>query len=219
MWTSKGGCQGCLRCGAAYRCAYTGKDGFIEFYNEVLRPADIIVFAGAIVGRQLSWKWREFFDRSFFNTHTPSLVGKQMAFVVSGPLRALPELRETYEAWVEAPALASCVLRLRRGRKPGRRPGSGRLWMSGWTSSPSGSCGCRVSGYIKPRTFLGVAGMKVFRDDIWAQLRVVFRADHKAYKQRGYYDFPQRRIARRILMSLAWIVTGLPLIRSRFPSK
>lgn len=97
----KGGCQECLRCGAAYRCAYTGKDGFIEFYNQVLRPAHIIVFAGAIVGRQLSWKWREFFDRSFFSTHTPSLVGKQIAFVVSGPLSALPELRETYEAWVE----------------------------------------------------------------------------------------------------------------------
>ena len=41
----KGGCQGCLRCGAAYQCAYTGKDGFIDFYNSVLVPADIIVFA------------------------------------------------------------------------------------------------------------------------------------------------------------------------------
>jgi len=50
----KGGCQGCLRCGAAYQCAYTGKDGFIDFYNSVLVPADIIVFAGAIVARQLS---------------------------------------------------------------------------------------------------------------------------------------------------------------------
>jgi hypothetical protein len=74
------------------------------------------------------------------------------------------------------------------------------------------------SGYIKPRTFLGVAGMKVFRDDIWSHLRVVFRADHKAYKRLGYYDFPQHRIARRILIGLAWLVTGLPLIRSRFPS-
>jgi len=97
----KGGCQGCLRCGAEYRCAYTGKDGFIDFYNSVLVPADIIVFAGAVACRQLSWKWREFFDRSFFNTHTPSLVGKQFAFLVSGPLTLLPELRETYEAWTE----------------------------------------------------------------------------------------------------------------------
>ena len=207
----KGGCQGCLRCGAAYRCAYTGKDGFIDFYNAILRPADIIVFAGAIVSRQLSWKWREFFDRSFFNTHTPSLVGKQVAFVVSGPLSLLPELRDTYEAWIEMQ----------------------RSHLAAFVSDEGGDSGvldrtleqlaerlARLSqtGYIKPRTFLGVAGMRIFRDDIWAQLRVVFRADHKAYKRLGIYDFPQRKILKRVVMSLAWMVTGLPLIRSRFPS-
>jgi multimeric flavodoxin WrbA len=82
----KGGCLGCLRCGPAYRCAYTGKDGFIEFYNEKLKTADVLVFAGAIVDRQLSWKWREFFDRSFFNTHTPSLSGKQQTVKDVGDL-------------------------------------------------------------------------------------------------------------------------------------
>ena len=56
-----------------------------------------------------------------------------------------------------------------------------------WCNSPC--------GYIKPRTFLGVAGMKIFRDDIWSELRVVFRADHRAYKSLGYYDFPQGRSA------------------------
>ncbi len=74
------------------------------------------------------------------------------------------------------------------------------------------------TGYIRPRTFLGVGGMKVLRDDIWSNLHVVFRADHKAYKRLGLYDFPQRRIGHRILMGLAWFITGLPGIRSRFPS-
>lgn len=206
----KGGCQGCLRCGAAYQCAYTGKDGFIDFYNSVLVPADIIVFAGAIVARQLSWKWREFFDRSFFNTHTPSLVGKQFAFVVAGPLSQLPELRQTYEAWTElqqsnlaafisdetAPTVLDAALdqlaeRLVRFAE---------------------------AAYIRPRTFLGVAGMKIFRDDIWSSLKVVFRADHKAYKRLGFYDFPQRRVGRRALMGLAWFITGLPGIKSKFRS-
>ena len=207
----KGGCQGCLRCGAEYRCAYTGKDGFIDFYNEVLRPADIIVFAGTIVSRQLSWKWREFFDRSFFNTHTPSLVGKQMAFVVSGPLSLVPELRETYEGWVELQYshLVSFVSDEGESSDALDRTLQG---LAGRLVQFS------ASGYIKPRTFLGVAGMKIFRDDIWAQLKVVFRADHKAYKRLGYYDFPQRRLVRRLLMGFAWFVTGLPFIRSRFPS-
>jgi hypothetical protein len=206
----KGGCQGCLRCGAAYRCAYTGKDGFIDFYNETLRPADIIVFAGTIVSRQLSWKWREFFDRSFFNTHTPSLVGKQVAFLLSGPLSLLPELRETYEAWIEIQR-SSLVAFVSDEAESSEVLDTTLAQLAGRLVRLS------EAGYIRPRTFLGIAGMKIFRDDIWSHLRVVFRADHKAYKRQGIYDFPQRRILQRMGTGLAWLVTGLPLIRSRFP--
>jgi len=204
----KGGCQGCLRCGAAYRCAYTGKDGFIDFYNSVLVPADVIVFAGALAARQLSWKWREFFDRSFFNTHTPSLVGKQLAFIVSGPLSLLPELRETYEAWTELQQsnLAAFV----SDEVPAATLDAALDQLAERLVRFS------EAAYIRPRTFLGVAGMKIFRDDIWSELKVVFRADHKAYRKLGFYDFPQRRIGHRVLMGLAWFITGLPGIRTQF---
>ena len=207
----KGGCQGCLRCGAEYRCAYTGKDGFIDFYESVLVPADIIVCAGAVSARQLSWKWREFFDRSFFNTHTPSLVGKQLAFLVSGPLTLLPELRETYEAWTELQQSNLCAFLSDEAEDGAVREAALDALAARLVRSAE-------AAYVRPRTFLGIAGMKIFRDDIWSELRVVFRADHKAYKQRGYYDFPQRRIGHRVLMGLAYFVTGLPGIRSRFPS-
>ena len=211
----KGGCQGCLRCGAEYKCAYTGKDGYIEFYNSVLVPADIIVFAGAISCRQLSWKWREFFDRSFFNTHTPSLVGKQFAFLVSGPLSLLPELRETYEAWTELQQSNLVAFISDEASAAGT---SGDVLDAALDQLAERMVRFAERSYIRPRTFLGVAGMKIFRDDIWSDLRVVFRADHKAYKRLGFYDFPQRRIGHRILMGLAWFITGLPGIRSRFPS-
>jgi multimeric flavodoxin WrbA len=215
----KGGCQGCLRCGAAYKCAYTGKDGFIDFYNGVLVPADVIVFAGSIASRQLSWKWREFFDRSFFNTHTPSLVGKQFAFLVSGPLSLLPEMRETYEAWTEL-QMSNLAAFVSDESLESAAASSGA---DGTLDAVLDQLAERLtrfaeSAYIKPRTFLGVAGMKIFRDDIWTDLKVVFRADHKAYKKLGFYDFPQRRIGRRILMRMAWIITGLPGIRTKFPS-
>jgi multimeric flavodoxin WrbA len=206
----KGGCQGCLRCGSAYKCAYTGKDGFIEFYNSVLVPADIIVFAGAITCRQLSWKWREFFDRSFFNTHTPSLIGKQFAFVVSGPLSFLPEFRETYEGWTEL-QLSNPAAFISDESGP-------EIVDAALDQLAERMVRFAVAKYVRPRTFLGVAGMKIFRDDIWSQLRVVFRADHRAYRRLGFYDFPQRKIGKRIVMGLAWFITGLPGIRSRFPS-
>lgn len=205
----KGGCLGCLRCGAANRCAYTGKDGFIDFYNSVLVPADIIVFAGTLAARQLSWKWREFFDRSFFNCHTPSLVGKQLAFLVSGPLSALPEFRETYEGWAELQQ--SNLAAFLSDEDP-------RALDAALDQLAERLVRFSETGYIRPRTFLGVAGMKVFRDDIWSELKVVFRADHKAYKRLGFYDFPQRRIGKRLVVGLAWLVTGLPGIRSKFPS-
>ncbi len=207
----KGGCQGCLRCGAEYKCAYTGKDGFIDFYNSVLVPADIIVFAGAIVARQLSWKWREFFDRSFFNTHTPSLVGKQFAFVVAGPLSLLPEFRETYEGWAELQRSNLAAFLSDETAEPG-------VLDAALDQLAERLVRFAEAAYIRPRTFLGVAGMKIFRDDIWSDLKVVFRADHRAYKRLGFYDFPQRRIGKRVIMRLAWLITGLPGIRSRFPS-
>jgi multimeric flavodoxin WrbA len=206
----KGGCLGCLRCGFENRCAYTGKDGFIEFYNTILKPADVIVFAGTIVDRQLSWKWRQFFDRSFFNCHTPSLVGKQIAFLVSGPLSQLPELRQVYEAWMEIQR--SNPVGFVSDEEIGGDSIENRIdTLAGQLIRQA------ESGYIRPRTFLGIAGMKVFRDDIWGGLRIVFRADHKAYKQLGVYDFPQRKVGRQILVHLASLVTGLPGIRRRFP--
>jgi len=206
----KGGCMGCLRCGFDNRCAYTGKDGFTDFYNFTVKQADVIVFAGAVVDRQLSWKWRQFFDRSFFNCHTPSLVGKQIAFLISGPLSQLPELRQVYEAWMEIQQsnLVGFVSDEANG-------GSGIE--ENLDSLATQLIRQAQSGYIRPRTFLGVAGMKVFRDDIWGGLRIVFRADHKAYKKIGVYDFPQNKIGRRILVRIGWLITGLPGIRKHFP--
>lgn len=68
------GCQGCMQCGGNYRCTYEGKDGFINFFRSEVMAADILVYAGTIRDRYLSSRWKMFFDRSFFNTHTPVLI-------------------------------------------------------------------------------------------------------------------------------------------------
>jgi multimeric flavodoxin WrbA len=206
----RGGCQGCLRCGPAYRCAYTGKDGYIDFFEDAVRGADILVFAGTVVSRQLSWKWRQFFDRSFFNTHTPSIIGKQVAFLVSGPLSQLPELRTSYEAWLEIQQ--SNLLEFVSDE------GDAATIARRLDDLAERLVRLSIAGYVRPRTFLGVAGFKIFRDDIWGGLKVVFRADHKAYKRMGLYDFPQRKLLQRFLIGGAWLITGLPWIRDRFPA-
>ncbi len=179
----KGGCLGCCECGFDYRCVYTGKDEFIDFYNEKLKKADIIIFAGEIRDRYLSAKWKQMFDRGFFNTHTPTLKGKQFGLLLSGPLTAIPNLREILNAYFQwqganlvdivtdeysSPEIDSLIDNL-----------AGNLVADAGKS------------YVAPPTFLGVGGMKIFRDDIWGRLRFVFQADHKYYEENGIYDFPQ----------------------------
>jgi multimeric flavodoxin WrbA len=205
----KGSCLGCLRCGYNHQCAYTGKDGFIDFYNARLKTTDILVFAGAIRDRYLSSTWKTFFDRSFFNTHTPSLVGKQFAFIVSGPLGQNANLREILEAWVQFQQshLVGFVTD-EEGDSAGlddllRTLAANLVW-------------CAETGYMAPPTFLGVAGMKVFRDDIWGRLRTVFRADHRAYKEMGIYDFPQRNWGVCLLNGVTAVLFKMPRFREEF---
>jgi hypothetical protein len=61
----------------------------------------MLIIAGATHDRYLSAIWKRFFDRSFFNTHTPTLTNKRIGFLISGPLSHMPELRYSLEAWMD----------------------------------------------------------------------------------------------------------------------
>jgi hypothetical protein len=76
-----------------------------------------------------------------------------------------------------------------------------------------------ANGYIQPTTFLGVGGMKIFRDDMWGKLRVVFHADHRAYKRMGIYDFPQRDLGVRLLNTVGVPLFRIPWVRKAFNSR
>ena len=93
--------EGNIKYGYDNQCVYEGKDDYIDFYNSKVKTADILVWAGAIKDRYLSARWKTFFDRSFFNGHAPSLIGKQIGFIISGPLGQIPNLRQALEAYVE----------------------------------------------------------------------------------------------------------------------
>jgi len=186
----RGGCLGCMRCGYDYKCVQ--RDGFTNFYNSRVMTADIIVFAGEVRGPYLSSKWKEFYDRAFFWNHTPSLVGKQLGYIISGPLSHTPNLIQILEASSttrQDAILQSFALRL---------------------------VSFAEKGYVRPQNFLGVGGHKVFRDDIWGRLRMIWQADHRYYKKHDKYDFPQKElklwIANPIMMSL----TKIPIFRKKF---
>ncbi len=200
----KGGCLGCLHCGYDYTCRY--QDGFAEFHDSKLKPADILVFVGRVVDRYLSSKWKQFFDRRFFNTHTPSFAGKQIAFIISGPLRQIPNLRQILQAYVEWQQANLVDLITDEGEDSAELD----ALLQGLAERLIHDADHQ---YIKPRTFLGIGGMKIFRDDIWGRLRFPFQADHQFYKKHGYYDFPHEDWKSRITNAALMLLTRIPVVR------
>jgi len=186
----KGPCLGCIKCGFDNVCEYQGKDGYIDFYNTKVKTADVLVYAGAIRDRYLSSRWKLFFDRGFFNTHTPTLVGKQIGYIISGPLTQIPNLRqilEAYAGWQQTNVVDFVT---------DEYEDSARIDAL-LQNLAHRSMRFANQHYIKPSTFLGVGGLKIFRDDIWGRLRFVFQADHRYYRKHGIYDFPQKNKAIR----------------------
>lgn len=207
-----GGCLGCCQCGVDGVCTWEGKDGYIDFYRSRVMTADILVFAGVIRDRFLSWKWKQFLDRRFFHTHIPTLTGKQVGFIVSGPLGQIGNLREILEAytqWEQANFAGSVT------DEYGESPEIDGLL----ETLAARLAALSKSGYVKPRNFLGVGSAKVFRDDIWGRLRMVFQVDHRYYRKHGFYDFPQKRYRMRLKNGLMMLLTRIPAVRKAFPGR
>lgn len=209
----KGGCLGCLRCGYDNTCAYQGKDEYVDFFNNTLKPADVLIFAGSIRDRYLSSTWKTFFDRSFFNTHIPYFSGKQIGFLISGPLQQLPNLREILEGYVQ---LQQANLVNFVTDEEGESPGKTDRLLVQLAKRSIEYANCR---YVKPLTFLGVGGRKIFRDEIWGTIRFPFRADHQYYGKHGFYDFPQRNYGVRLRNFFLSLITRLPSVRKEIYHK
>jgi len=208
----KGGCLGCIQCGYDYQCSYGDQDEYVQFYKNQVKKADILIFAGTIQDRYLSSRWKMFFDRSFFHTHTPSLVGKQVGFILSGPLRQIPNLRQILEAYTEWQQ--ANLVDILTDEEEESKELDGRL-----QHLAEQVIHLAEMSYVKPKTFLGVGGMKIFRDDVWGKLRFPFQADHQFYKKHHLYDFPHRKYKSRVINSILILLTKIPSMRKEIYRK
>jgi multimeric flavodoxin WrbA len=202
----KGGCLGCCRCAFDNTCVYT--DGFRPFFEETVMAADILIFAGRIRDRYLSAEFKQFFDRSFYRGHVPSLAGKQVGFLIEGPLLQCSTLRDVLAAYtsVQGANLAGMVT----DESPISALTDARI-----DALCEHSLRLSHSGYIAPGGFPVVGGHKVFRDEIWGHMRAVFRADHAWYKKHGMYDFPQNNLSDRIYTTLLSLFLSIPPVRKK----
>jgi len=205
----KGGCLGCIQCGYDNQCIYGDRDDIIPLY-EKLRTYDIVVYALEIRDRFFSARWKRFVDRRFYRTHQPMFSPNTLtAYLISGPLQQLPMLREIIEAGAQF-------------------DGAGLVGIATDEADLSETIDKNLNGlcqtlayyagsHVKmPQTFLGVAGAKLFRDEMWGNLRFVFVADHKYYKSHGFYDFPQKDYGVRIRNLLVMPLMGIPAARRWF---
>ena len=200
--TLKGGCLGCIRCGYDGTCVYNDD---MQYVLEELKSADAIIIAATIKDRYLSSRWKLFFDRSFCNGHRPVNMGKQIGYIISGPLKQLPNLREILQAMAEV----------------------GRMNLVGYVTDEYNTSE-EITALLKtfaqrllhqtetnaakPKTFLGVGGHLIFRDLIY-NMRGIFRQDHIFYKKHGLYDFPQRNIKNRLVNNIFQIAMVSPKLR------
>jgi multimeric flavodoxin WrbA len=199
----RGGCTGCCQCGFDNSCIYN--DGYEEFFQKKLAPADIIIMAGAVHDRYLSSTWKQFFDRSFFLGHIPALDGKQIGFIISGPFHQLPHLKEALSGWADNGGCRTMFV-------------SDEVSTSGELDRLLDSMAERLvrgaeTGYIPPQTFYGVGGHKIFRDFIFARSRLVFQADYRYFAGHDLFDFPQAEYKIRLMNAILIPLTRIPGFR------
>jgi multimeric flavodoxin WrbA len=202
----KGGCLGCCRCAFDNTCIYT--DGYRSFFEETILPADILIFAGSIRDRYLSSQFKQFFDRSFYRGHVPYLAGKQVGFLIGGPLSQCCTLREVLTSYtaMHGANLAGMVT-------------DESLSSTATDALVDALCEHALrlsrSGYLAPGGFPVVGGHKVFRDEIWGSMQAFFKADHAYYRKHGLYDFPQADFPRRVRTTLLSLFLSLPPVKKK----
>ncbi|MFZ0005281.1 MAG: hypothetical protein WAK45_05305, partial [Methanoregula sp.] len=74
---------------------------------------------------------------------------------------------------------------------------------------------CAEKGYIPPHTFYAVGGHKIFRDNIYAGMRLPFQADYRYFREHGMFDFPQADLKTRCFNAILIPLTKIPGFRKK----
>ena len=201
-----GGCLGCFRCASSGKCVH--KDGFDDYLRSDVQSADAIVYAFSVRDHSMGSRFKLFDDRQFCNGHRTVTMGKPVAYLVDGPLSAEENLRVLLHARAEV----------------------GGNFLAGIAcdeTDPDGGIAALAktlsfaleTGYRPPADFYGVGGRRIFRDLIY-QMRGLMRADHRFYRENGFYDdLPTRRKGRTAAMYLVGAMMNSPSLNKKLGSR
>ena len=175
----QGGCLSCFSCAATGKCVY--KDGFDDFLRNTIHKHDAIVYAFRIQDHSMGSRFKLYDDRQFCNGHRTVTMGTPFGYLVEGAYSKEENLRLLLEARAQV----------------------GGNFLAG-VATDEGDLEAAINQlsttlayametrYTPPQNFLGVGGMKIFRDLIY-MMRGLMRADHRFFQSHGQYDFPQKQ--------------------------
>ena len=171
-------CIGCCHCGYENICRYDGKDDYREKLDLILDNSDIVVYAGQLKDRYFSSKIKTFFDRTFCYTHIPIFKGRQIAYLVSGPVSELPYLKDLMYAYASEDTNLGGIV---------SDECQDNYILDQQIENLVRRCiSYAEDNYIKTATFQAVGAKKIFRDSIKDNLGL-FIMDYKYYKANGYF--------------------------------
>ncbi|MBQ3503359.1 MAG: NAD(P)H-dependent oxidoreductase [Oscillospiraceae bacterium] len=201
----RGGCLGCFRCAADGKCVYT--DGFDEFLRQDIQTSDAIVYAFTIRDHSMGARFKMYDDRQFCNGHRTVTIGMPVGYLISGALSREENLRTVIEGRAQ---VGSNILTHVATDETDPNGEIDRL-----AAELSYSLEHKNTG---PQNFLGIGGMKIFRDLIY-MMRGMMRADHRFFKSHGQYDFPQKQWPKSLAMYLVGAMIASPKISAKLGSK
>lgn len=200
----KGGCISCFNCSTDGTCIY--KDGFQDLLRNEIQACDSIVIAFSIRDHSMGSRFKLYDDRQFCNGHRTVTMGKAFGYLICGNLSVEENLRMVINGRAEV----------------------GGNFLAGVASNefdPAREIDALAEKlhyamdheYVQHSNFLGVGGMKIFRDLIW-QMQGMMKADHKFYKAHGQYDFPQKKWPTMLAMYLVGGIMGNQKIKNKLGS-
>ena len=73
-------------------------------------------------------------------------------------------------------------------------------------------------GLREPQNFYGVGGTKIFRDLVYL-MQGIMQADHKFYKEHGFYDFPQKQVKTLLGIKALGLLMKSPRVQQKLQGK
>ena len=200
-----GGCLGCFRCAVSGKCVH--KDGFDDFLRNSIQTADSMIYAFPIRDHSMGALFKMYDDRQFCNGHRTVTIGMPVGYLISGNLSKEENLRTIIEGRAQ---VGSNIL-------------AGIATDEVDTDASVDALAASLAYALEhqntgPQNFLGVGGMKIFRDLIY-QMRGFMRADHKFFKSHGQYDFPQKKWPQSLAMYLVGAMIANPKLHSKMGNK